>query len=92
MGGGGGTPMGGRVGVPTITCRSSALPCPCYNHHTNLLEIQMQTVRNAASVALLIIGAIAVVFVGPAMGMHPGMWIVMGGLVSIGLAALVADV
>ena len=52
----------------------------------------MKTVRNFSSAALLVVGAVAVVFVGPAMGMHPGMWIVMGGLVSIGLAAIIADV
>jgi hypothetical protein len=52
MGGGGGTPMGGRVGVPTITCHSTALPCPCYNHLTNLLEIQMKDTLLAIAIGL----------------------------------------
>jgi hypothetical protein len=51
----------------------------------------MQTIRNTVAAFLLFAGALAIVLVGPAMGMDPGVWIVLGGLLSIGLAALIAD-
>jgi hypothetical protein len=44
--------MGGRVGVPTITCHSTALPCPRYNYLTDLLEIQMKDIITAVVIGL----------------------------------------
>jgi hypothetical protein len=40
------------VGVPTITCRSPALPCSRYNYLTDLLEIQMKDIITAVVIGL----------------------------------------
>jgi hypothetical protein len=52
MGGGGGGALGVLWGVPTITTIPAALPMPCYNHLTNLLEIQMKDTLLAVAIGL----------------------------------------
>lgn len=52
----------------------------------------METIRNLIGSVMFIGGVIAVVFVGPAMGMNPGVWIVTGGLMSMALAGVIADI